>query len=123
MIVLGTVLLNATTDRLLAKLLGVLLKDSEGILIIGASSISRLIGAYLKKNNRHVVLVDNNRTNVQKAKALGIEAIEGSVFSDDLSNNIELNDVGYLMAMTGNTEINKTAIKRFQKHFGEKRIV
>ncbi|MDQ7916494.1 sodium:proton antiporter [Mesonia sp. MT50] len=119
MIVLGTVLLNATTDRLLAKLLGVLLKDSEGILIIGASSISRLIGAYLKKNNRHVVLVDNNRTNVQKAKALGIEAIEGSVFSDDLSNNIELNDVGYLMAMTGNTEINKTAIKRFQKHFGE----
>jgi len=119
MIVLGTVLLNATTARLFAQLVGVFLKNSEGILIIGASSISRLIGAYLKKNNRHVVLVDNNRINVQKAKDLGIEAIEGSVYSDDLGNNIELNDVGYLMAMTGNTEINKTAIKRFQKHFGE----
>lgn len=119
MIVLGTVLLNATTARLFAQLIGVFLKNSEGILIIGASSISRLIGAYLKKNNRHVVLVDNNRINVQKAKDLGIEAIEGSVYSDDLGNNIELNDVGYLMAMTGNTEINKTAIKKFQKHFGE----
>jgi len=119
MIVLGTVLLNATTARLFAQLVGVFLKNSEGILIIGASSISRLIGAYLKKNNRHVVLVDNNRTNIQKAKDLGIEAIEGSVFSDELGNNIELNDVGYLMAMTGNTEINKTAISKFQKHFGE----
>jgi len=119
MIVLGTVLLNATTARGFAKLVGVFLTNSEGILIIGASSISRLIGAYLKKNKRHVVLVDNNRTNIRKAKELGLEAIEGSVYSDDLGNNIELNDVGYLMALTGNTEINKTAISKFQKHFGE----
>ena len=119
MIVLGTVLLNATTARGFAQLVGVFLTNSEGILIIGASSISRLIGTYLKKNNRHVVLVDNNRTNIRKAKELGLEAIEGSVYSDDLGNNIELNDVGYLMALTGNSEINRTAISKFQKHFGE----
>jgi len=119
MIVLGTVLLNATTARGIAKLIGVFLKHSEGILVIGASPVSRLIGTYLKKSGRHVVLVDNNRNNIRKAKKLGLDAMEGSVYSDDLMNNVELNDVGYLMALTGNTEINQTAIEKFQDHFGE----
>ncbi|MGO3706480.1 MAG: cation:proton antiporter [Mesonia hippocampi] len=120
MIVLGTVLLNATTARLFAKLVGVFIKDSKGILIIGASSISRLIGKYLNDNNRHVVLLDSNSDNVRKAQEMGINAIEGSVYAEDIFNNIELNDVGYLMAMTGNSNINKTAISKFRKQCGEK---
>lgn len=119
MIVLGTVLLNATTARLFAKAVGVFLKNSEGILIIGASKVSRLIGAYLKENDRHVVLIDNNRTNIEKAKKLGLEAFTANIYSDNLSDNIELNDVGFLMALTGNSDINKFAINRFGKEFGE----
>tara|TARA_R110002012_G_scaffold322087_1_gene555000 strand:- start:41840 stop:43708 length:1869 start_codon:yes stop_codon:yes gene_type:complete len=119
MIVLGTVLLNATTARLFAKLVGVFLTKSEGILIIGASKISRLIGGYLKDNNRHVVLIDNNATNVNKAKKMGLEAMEANIFSDTLTDNIELSDVGYLMALTGNSDINKYAIDKFTKQFGE----
>ena len=119
MIVLCSVLLNATTARLFAKLVGVFITNSEGILIIGASSVSRIIAKYLKDNNRHVVLVDNNFSNIRKAKELGIDALEGSVYSDDLLNNIELSDIGYLMAITGNSDINKTAIEKFQKQFGE----
>ncbi|MBS9461337.1 sodium:proton antiporter [Flagellimonas sp. 389] len=119
MIVLGTVLLNATTARLFAKLVGVFLTKSEGILIIGASKVSRLIGSYLKKNSRHVVLIDNNQTNVGKAKSLGLEALAANIYSDSLTDNIELNDMGYLMALTGNSDINKFAIDKFQKQFGE----
>ncbi|HEY9185519.1 MAG TPA: sodium:proton antiporter [Salegentibacter sp.] len=119
MIVLFSVLLNAATARFFAKIVGVFIKESEGILIIGASSIARLIGEYLQENNRHVVLLDSNRDNVKKAKNLGIDAIEGSVYEDNLLNNIELNDIGYLMAMTGNSDINKTAINKFKKQFGE----
>ena len=119
MIVLLSVLLNATTARFFSKIIGVFIKESEGILIIGASSIARLIGKYLQNNGRHVVLLDNNGDNVNKAKEMGIDAIEGSVYEDNLFNNIELNDIGYLMAMTGNSDINKTAITKFQKQFGE----
>ncbi|MCY2686507.1 cation:proton antiporter [Salinimicrobium sp. TH3] len=120
MVVLLSVLLNATTARIFAKLVGVFVKDAEGILIIGASSVSRLIGKYLQDNKRHVVLMDNNADNVMKAKDLGLDAIAGSVYEDDLFNNIELNDVGYLMAMTGNSDINKTAIRKFTSQYGEK---
>ena len=119
MIVLGTVLLNATTARLFAKLVGVFLKTSEGIVIIGASKASRIIGEYLMKNDRHVVLVDSNSTNIAKAKERGLDAIEESIYSDSLMNNIELNDVGYLMALTGNGDINKYALDRFKNVFGE----
>ncbi|MGD1946769.1 MAG: cation:proton antiporter [Croceivirga sp.] len=119
MIVLGTVLFNATTARLFAKLIGVFLTKSEGILIIGASKVSRLIGSYLKKNNRHVVLIDNNETNIAKSKKLGIEALTANIYSDNLTDNIELNDVGYLMALTGNADINRFAIDKFKDQFGE----
>ncbi len=119
MIVLGTVLLNATTARFFAKTAGVFLIKSEGILIIGASRVSRLIGKYLQKNNRHVVLIDNNQTNVNKAKNMGLEAITANIYSDSLTDNIELNDIGYLMALTGNSDINKYAINKFTNEFGE----
>lgn len=118
-IVLGTVLLNATTARLFAKLVGVFLKTSNGILIVGASKVSRLIGHYLKSNGRHVVLIDSNQNNINKAKELGLEAINTNIYSDNLLDDIELSDVGYLMALTGNTDINKYAINKFSQQFGE----
>lgn len=119
MIVLGTVLLNATTARFFAKIVGVFLQKSEGILIVGASNISRLLAKYLKNNNRHVVLIDSNQTNIEEANKLDLEAIHTDIYADDLMNNIELNDVGYLMALTGNSDINQYAIKKFKKQFGE----
>ncbi|WP_324024787.1 sodium:proton antiporter [Maribacter sp. BPC-D8] len=119
MIVLGTVLLNATTARIFAKLIGVFLNKSEGILILGASKVSRLIGEYLHKNDRHVVLIDNNQSNIEKANKLGLEAISANIYSDNLTDNIELNDIGYLMALTANSDINRYAIDKFQDAFGE----
>ncbi|RPD96647.1 cell shape-determining protein [Aureibaculum marinum] len=119
MIVLGTVLLNATTARLFAKLVGVFLTKSEGILIVGASKISRLIGQYLLKNGRHVVLIDSNQSNLDKAKELGLETMNADVYSDTLTDNIELNDVGFLMALTANSDINKYVIDTFKDSFGE----
>lgn len=118
-VVLVTVLLNAATARVFASIVGVFLKSSEGIIIIGASKVSRLIGNYLAKNNRHVVLVDTNASNIERARELGLEAINGSIYTGDLTDNIELNDVGYLLAMTGNSEINKQAIIKYRDTLGE----
>lgn len=118
-IVLGTVLLNATTARLFAKVAGVFLTKSEGILIVGASDFSRLIGSYLKKNNRNVVMIDNNQINVRKSKELGLEAINTDIYSEKLIDNIELSDIGYLMALTANSDINNYVLNKFSDQFGE----
>ncbi|MGV8813284.1 MAG: cation:proton antiporter [Gelidibacter sp.] len=118
MIVLGTVLLNATTARFVSKKLGVFLKKSTGILIVGASKASRLIANYLEKNGRHVVLIDNNQSNINQAQELGLEALNFNIYSDSLSDNIELNDVGYIIAMTANSDINQFFIDQYGKEFG-----
>ncbi|MCB0398944.1 MAG: sodium:proton antiporter [Winogradskyella sp.] len=119
MIVLGTVLLNATTARLFARVSGVFLSKSEGILIIGASRVSRLVAQYLIKNGRHVVLVDSNQNNVSEAEKMGIEAHTENIYSETLKDNVEFNDIGYLLALTGNADINRYAVEKFGSQFGE----
>jgi NhaP-type Na+/H+ or K+/H+ antiporter len=119
MIVLGTVLLNATTARFFAKILGVFLNKSEGILIIGASEVSRLISKFLVDRGREIVLIDTNSENIRLAQELGLKALEMDIHSDELIDDIELNNVGYLVALTGSAQINKYAIHKFQKQFGE----
>lgn len=119
MIVLGTVLLNAATARIVARITGVLLKKSEGILIIGSSEPSRLIAKYLKDNDRRVVLIDSNKSNISRAKLEGLEAIECDIYENDLLENIELNDMGYLLALTGSNTINEYALSKFKADFGE----
>jgi len=119
MIVLGTVLLNATTARFFAKIMGVFLKSSDGIMIIGATNFSRLIADYLKKNGRRVVLIDNNANHIEKAKSLGLEAIQGDIYSDELAEDIEFNDIGYLLALTGGSTVNEYALEKFSPIFGE----
>ncbi len=119
MIVLGTVLLNATTARIVAGLTGVLLKKSEGILIVGASKPSRLIARYLKNNKKRVVLIDSNRNNISQAQDEGLEAIECDIYGDEIFENIELNDMGYLLALTGSKAINEYALSKLQAVFGE----
>lgn len=119
MVVLGTVILNATTAGLLARLTGVLLAKSNGILILGAHRASRLIASYLIKNDRHVVLVDSNSGNIEKSQEMGIDSFQTNIYSDELKDNSDLNDVGFLLAMTGSTEVNKYALNTFSKEFGE----
>ena len=119
MVVLGTVLLNATTARFVAKILGVFLEKSNGVLIIGAGEFSRLIAIYLEKNNHPVVLVDTNADNIKKTKELGLEVMNQDIFFFVLENNIELNEIGYLMALTANSEVNKKCIQKFKEQFGE----
>lgn len=119
MIVLGTVLLNATTARFVAKLLNVIQEASDGILIIGAARASRVIGKYLHESGRHVVLVDSNAANIAKAKGLGLEAFNSNIYNDDLNEHMELVDMGYLLAMTASPQVNEYAVKHYEHVFGE----
>lgn len=119
MIVLGTVLLNATTARLMARLLGVIQDASSGVLIIGAQDFSISLGQYLKEHGRQVFFVDSNKSNIEKARAAGMGGIIANIYVDDLSEEYELLEVGSLIAMTGSSEVNAYAITRYEDIFGE----
>lgn len=119
MIVLGTVLLNATTARLMAKLLKVRQSSSTGILFIGASKAARVIAKYLQGKGRHVVLIDSSESNVQLATRDGMQAFVANVYNDTLEEEFDLVDMGYVVAMTSSGDVNEYAVRRLKKVFGE----
>jgi NhaP-type Na+/H+ or K+/H+ antiporter len=119
MVVLGTVLLNATTARFFAKIVGVFLKKSDAILLVGASKAVRLIALFLKEKGKRVILIDSNKNFIQEALNLQLEAFKVDVYDDELTNNIELNDVGYLIALTGSDQVNMHALNKYSEDFGE----
>ena len=120
MIVLGTVLLNATTARLVARLLGVVQDVSGGVLILGANDFAITIGKYLKDNGRVVHLVDSNPGHIAKARKEGLEGIVANVYNADLDERYELLDVAYLLAFTSSDEVNAYALDRYERIFGER---
>jgi len=119
MVVLGTVLLNATTATWMARLLGVSLDHATGFFIVGANPGARLIGSYLKKNDVKVVLLDNNQSLVEEAESEGLVAIRGNIFGDEWMDEFDLMSCGHLMAITGSLEVNKHAIRQYGPQFGK----
>ncbi len=118
LIVLGTVLLNATTARIVARLLGVTAK-SDGILIVGANKGARILGKYLQENGRHVVLLDNSLQMVAEAKAEGLEALRENVFNDKLGTNFDLLLMGNVIAMTASHDVNVHAAEGLTHVMGD----
>ena len=122
MVVAGTVLINATTARIVAKWLGVVKDRAEGILIVGANKAARLVGQYLQSQGKSVVIMDRSGKMVQKAKSEGLNAIEEDIYSETLTDNFELLEIGEVMAMTGSSEVNEFAVERFEKKLGAQKV-
>jgi Trk K+ transport system NAD-binding subunit len=98
---------------------GVFLKKSDAILLVGASKAVRLIALFLKEKGKRVILIDSNKNFIQEALNLQLEAFKVDVYDDELTNNIELNDVGYLIALTGSDQVNMHTLNKYSEDFGE----
>ena len=120
MVVLGTVLINASSAKWVSDKLGVGIVKSDGFLIIGANVASRKIAEYIRDQKKHVVLVDSNKLAVENARTMDLEAYEVDIYSDDFSDRVAISDIGYLLALTGSTEVNKYSLERYGKVYGNK---
>ena len=117
LIILGTVILQGSSAKPVAKALGVIGKDLGGFAILGAHEGGRLIAAYLKRMEVDVVLVDTNRSNLNEARMMGLHVVEGNILSDDLSETISFTEIGNFMALTSNNELNMLACRKFKQDF------
>ncbi|MBX2843817.1 MAG: cation:proton antiporter [Flammeovirgaceae bacterium] len=121
-IIVGTVVLQGITAKPLAKLLGVIRSEPNGVLFLGASEPARFIAQFLTKLNIPVLLADTSQSNIHEAQKLELPTFEGSLASDDVYEEIDLTQFGQLHAMTSNTEINMMSCKIFSEEFGNQRV-
>jgi NhaP-type Na+/H+ or K+/H+ antiporter len=119
LVIVGTVILQGSTAKPIAKLLGVVRKDPSGFLIAGANENARFIADFLKKQGIYVILADTSKTNSREAQKRGFEVYEGSILSDNVYDDLDLTQVGKLLAVTSSAEINNLSLKYFEDEFNE----
>ena len=109
MVIVVTVIVYGTTSSPLSKILKVAQSKPQGILIVGAHKWARSIAKLLKDEKVNVILVDTNRSNITAARLDGLRAYLGSILSEHISDELDLDGIGRLMALTPNDEANSLA--------------
>lgn len=122
LVVMGTVAVYALTAAPLAQYLGLVEKAPQGTLIVGAHGWARQIARAIQSAGFDVWLVDSNAANIYAAKTDGFNAIHGSILADDVMDQLPLTEIGRVLALTPNKEVNVLASLALQERLGEDHI-
>jgi NhaP-type Na+/H+ or K+/H+ antiporter len=109
LVIVVTVTIYGLTAYPLARFLKVTQAKPQGILIVGAHSWARSIAKMLKEKKINVIMIDTNRENIKTARMEGLTAYLGSILSEHIIDEVDLDGIGRLMALTPNDEANSLA--------------
>ena len=114
-VIIGTVLIQASSARIVGKLLGVLTPSPQGWVVIGANRLGRAIGRFIQDKNAPVVIIDSNLHLVRLARKDGLTALHENAQLFRLNANPELYNFSTVLAMTANDAHNTICCQHWQK--------
>ena len=117
LVIVFTVTIYGLTSYPIAKLLKVVQSKPQGILFVGAHSWARSIAKVIKEKGFNVIMVDTNRSNIKEARLDGLPAYLGTILSEHIADEIDLDGIGRLMALTPNDEANSLASLHLSEAF------
>jgi NhaP-type Na+/H+ or K+/H+ antiporter len=117
LIIVATIAIYGLLSMPLAKLFKIANPHPQGCIILGAYAFSVDFGKALKEAGYKVLMVDTNYSNISYAKSQGLQGYYGSIISENITTEIDLNGIGKLLALTPNQEINSLAALYFSKAF------
>jgi NhaP-type Na+/H+ or K+/H+ antiporter len=119
LVITVTVAFYGLTARTLARGLGLAQSDRQGLVITGAHPFARRIALALQEEGFRVLLIDINRRYVNAARLEGLDARYGDALSESLVDELDLGEIGKLLALTGNDYVNSLAALHFSAVLGE----
>lgn len=122
LVITGTVAIYGLSASYVARRLGLAKPNPQGVLIAGAHSWARNIAKMLHDNGYQVSLVDSNWANVSAARQEGLKAYYENILLEDLSEDLQLDGIGKLLALTRNDEVNSLAALHFIGDFGRSHV-
>jgi NhaP-type Na+/H+ or K+/H+ antiporter len=122
LVIVGTVTFYSLTAMPVARWLRVSLPNPQGLLIAGAHPLGRSIGYALHEQGFQVLLVDTNATNCEEANAMGLRTFHGSVLAEEIGEEVGVNGLGRLLALTANDEVNALAVLEWDELFGSAEV-
>lgn len=117
-VVVGTVTLYSLTALPLARLLGLSQSDLQGILVVGAHDWARRIARAAQALGQPALLVDTNPANIAAARAEGLPARHCNALAESVLDELDLERLGRMLALTANDEVNTLAALQFSQVFG-----
>ncbi|MBU1172103.1 MAG: cation:proton antiporter [Proteobacteria bacterium] len=118
MVIIGTVVLQSSTARLIAKLLGVAEPYPKGFLIIGANAFAVAVAKALEQNDFKALLVDTSWEKIGKARMAGLDAFHGEAVSQPTEQNLNLIGMGTMLALTPRGSLNSLACMHYRMELG-----
>ncbi len=116
-VIVITVVVYGLTSSPVAKALKVAQSKPQGVLFVGAHQWARSIAHVLKGKDINVIMIDTNRGNIKAARLEGIPAFFGSILSEHITDELDLDGIGRLMALTSNDEANSLAALHMSDEF------
>lgn len=122
LVIITTIVIYGLSAMPLAKWLKLANPNPQGCLILGAHPLGRAIGKELHDRGYKVLLVDTNYDNLTEARKFGLDTYYGSIISEYIIDQLNLDGIGRLLAMTPNKGVNSLASIHFNKIFGRNEV-
>ena len=122
LVIVGTVTVYGVTIGPLARWLGLSRENPQGVLFVGASPVTRAIAQSLSEEGFATLLVDTNPQNISAARMAGLRVCYASIGSEFVHQETDLGDLGRLLALTPNDEVNTMAVREFASQFGSANV-
>ena len=117
-----TVLTSGLSAVPLVNRLGLGQERPQGVLILSADRVGRVMGLALHQRGVNALLVDSDKAKVDEARRLGLRAARGEVLSRRLLRELDLDGIGHFVAATPNDDVNTLAAAHFRRLFGDARV-
>ncbi len=122
-LVIGTtVLVYGLSAGPLARKMKLSVVDPQGLLIVGAHPLARQIAQTLQAEGIKTLLVDSNWNKVRTARMEGLDSHHGDVLSEHIIEEIDLSELGSLIALTSSDQTNALAALHLAPVFGRTKV-
>lgn len=119
LMIVGTVVLQGASAKLVARLLGVEMKKRSGYLFVGANEAARFVARLLYENGIPVLMSDTSRDNLLEASKQNLPVVEGNIIRDHMRDDLDFSQIGHLLAFTPSSDVNMLACQKYHEEFGE----
>lgn len=121
-VIIGTVVFQSLTAKPLADKLGISNPEPNGVLFLGANEIALQLAAALREHSIKIMLSDSSWGRVRAARQQGFEAYHGNPTSGHAAENLDLQGIGKLIAVSSNRDTNALAGMHFRQEFGSSSV-
>ncbi len=121
-LIIGTVVIQSFSAKRLADLLGISNPEPNGVLIHGVNGMSLAIASALREQAIKVQFSDASWSSVRRARQSGFEAYHGNPTSGHAEENLDLQGIGKLFALSTNRDANALVSIHFRTEFGSNSV-